>query len=662
MSRRARVLAIALALLTLASCLVVFGYARYVRVMSHVESLRQHLHSLEARGDGELLSTLEVEELEAVHDELVQVGVELRGLKAELGPAMVLARYLGWLPLIGPDAAAAPGLLEIGIGASTAADLVFEGLNPLLPLLEGSGELSSGTGVGEAVAMAMAEGQPRFMAAQAELERVGQLRERIDEGRLSPRVGQLLGRLDRYLPLLETGVEGLLVAPSLLGVDEPRTYLLLAQNEHELRATGGFISSVALLRVDSGKIVDFDFRDSYAVDDLTQPHPDAPEALERYMLSQIWLLRDANWYPDFPASAQVARDLYQLDQGVLVDGVVAADLAAMQSLVGAMEPIQLEGYDQEVTGANVLGLMEEYWGSPAGEGQTGDWWVHRKDFMGDLLGAMMSRLQTEMGAVDPGRLASALRRGLEEKHILFYLVDPIVGEMLGDNGWDGALKHSDGDFLMVVDTNMGFNKVNPNVETTVEYQVLIEDDDSVSSRLVVTYHNRSGGSPDTCVQETAYPPTYEEMMDGCYWNYLRIYVPEGSELTQGPQSTLPEGSLRAREGETGGAPLDTDVGATQSGKTVYGIFFVVAPGESREVTFEYRSPSSVLAGEDPATYRLLVQKQPGTLAVPLHVEVKLPSVSAVVSTSPEKSSVTPGSVVFDSDLREDREFEMTFRR
>jgi hypothetical protein len=267
-----------------------------------------------------------------------------------------------------------------------------------------------------------------------------------------------------------------------------------------------------------------------------------------------------------------------------------------------------------------------------------------------------------VGAVDPGRLASALRRGLEEKHILFYLVDPTAGEMLGDNGWDGALRRGDGDFLMVVDTNMGFNKVNPNVETTVEYKVSIEDDGSVSSRLVVTYHNQSGGSPDTCVQEAAYPPTYEEMMDGCYWNYLRIYVPEGSELAQGPKLALPEGSLRAREGETGGAPLDTEGGATQSAKTVYGVFFVVAPGESREVTFEYRLPSPVLGGEDPGTYRLLMQKQPGTLAVPLRVEVKLPSGSPVISTSPEASLVTAGSVVFESDLREDREFEVTFGR
>ena len=643
-------------------CTVLFGYTKYVRVMSHVESLRQHLHSLEARGDAELLYSLQAEELEVVHDELVQVGIELKGLKAELGPALAITPYLGWLPLVGGDLAAGANLLEMGIGVSVAGDLVFDGLEPLLPLLGDSGDFSPETGVGEAVATAVSEGQPHFSEAQIELERVGQLRQRIDDDRLSPRVGQLLGRLDRYLPLLETGVEGLLVAPSLLGVDEPRTYLLLAQNEHELRATGGFISSVALLGIADGKIVEFDFRDSYAVDDLSQPHPDAPEALERYMLSQIWLMRDANWYPDFPTSAQVARDLYQLDQGVLVDGVIAVDLTAMQSLVGALEPIQLEEYDQEVTGANVLLLMQEHWASPTGEGQTGDWWAHRKDFMGELLGAIMARLETDVGSVDPGRLASALLKGLEEKHILVYVVDPTISEIMSEHSWDGAIRDSDGDFLMVVDTNMGFNKVNPNVESSVEYQVSIDDESRITSRVAVTYRNHSGSGPERCIQEAVYPPTYREMMEGCYWNYLRIYVPEGSELAQGPELTLPEGSLRAREGEMEGALLGTEVGPAESGKGVYGVFFVVAPGERREMVFEYQQPSCVVAGEQSGTYRLLVQKQPGTLAVPLRVEVKLPPGSSVISTAPEASSLDNGGAVFETDLRQDREFEVTFRQ
>jgi len=654
---------VVLSVLAVSACLLIPSYAKCARVMNHVLSLREHLRGLEAIGTAGLLSNLQGGELEAMRDELVQAGDDMRGLKAELGPALALAPYLGWLPVVGGDVAAAPHLLKMGIGLSEVVDLVFEGLDPLLPLLNGPGESSSETSVGEAVAMALAEGQPNFSAAQAELDRVEQLRLTVDEKRLSARVGRLLDRLDRYLPLLGTGLDGLVVAPSLLGVDEPRTYLLLAQNEHELRPTGGFISSVALVRVADGKIVDFDFRDSYAVDDLSHPHPDAPEPLDRYMLAQIWLLRDANWYPDFPTSAAVARDLYQLDQGVLVDGVIGADLTAMQSLVKAMEPIHLEGYDEEVTGANVIPLVQEYWGSPAGEGQSGDWWAHRKDFMGHLLGAMMARLETDVGAVDPVRMIEALRGGLEEKHFLVYVVDPAVSEILGENHWDGAIRQSDGDFLMVVDTNMGFNKVNPNVDSAVDYQVRIEDDGNVASRLAVTYRNQSSGRGDRCVQEADYPPTYQEMMDGCYWDYLRVYVPESSDLVQNPELTLPEGSLRARESGDGGKLLPLEEGAVESGKNVHGLFFVVAPAERREMVFRYRLPSSVLESDGSTrTYTLLVQKQPGTQAVPLRVEVKLPADSTLVSFSPEASTPSEENVVFQTDLREDREFEVTFRR
>jgi hypothetical protein len=126
--------------------------------------------------------------------------------------------------------------------------------------------------------------------------------------------------------------------------------------------------------------------------------------------------------------------------------------------------------------------------------------------------------------------------------------------------------------------------------------------------------------------------------------------------------TLPEGSLRAREGEMEGALLGTEVGPAESGKGVYGVFFVVAPGERREMVFEYQQPSCVVAGEQSGTYRLLVQKQPGTLAVPLRVEVKLPPGSSVISTAPEASSLDNGGAVFETDLRRDREFEVTFRR
>jgi hypothetical protein len=256
----------------------------------------------------------------------------------------------------------------------------------------------------------------------------------------------------------------------------------------------------------------------------------------------------------------------------------------------------------------------------------------------------------------------AVRRGLGEKHVLVYMVDPTVGEIMRRNGWDGALAPTEGDFVMVVDTNMGFNKLNPNVETAVEYQVTLGKDDSLTGRVVATYRNDSAEPIDACVQEAVYPPTYQEMMEGCYWNYLRLYVPEGSELLEGPLLTLPEGSLRAREDGTAGVPLATEILPAESGKGVFGVFFVVRPGERREMVFEYKLPSSGVEGGNPRTYRLLVQKQPGTGAVPIRVVVSLPTEAAVVATHPEASDLSQSSVVFETDLREDREFEVTFQR
>jgi hypothetical protein len=164
------------------------------------------------------------------------------------------------------------------------------------------------------------------------------------------------------------------------------------------------------------------------------------------------------------------------------------------------------------------------------------------------------------------------------------------------------------------------------------------------------------------VQESVYPPTYEEMMEGCYWDYLRVYVPEGAELVQGPDLTLPEGSLRARESGGAGTPLLTEVGPVEAGGNVFASFFVVAPGERREMVYQYELSESMLeTGGSTTAYTLLVQKQPGTLAVPLRLEVELPPGSVVVSTCPEAASSTDAGVTFETDLRTDREFEVVFR-
>jgi hypothetical protein len=54
--------------------------------------------------------------------------------------------------------------------------------------------------------------------------------------------------------------------------------------------------------------------------------------------------------------------------------------------------------------------------------------------------------------------------------------------------------------------------------------------------------------------EVRYDPVYEQMMDRCYWDYLRVYVPQGSRLLDATRIPVPGEVLFSGEGESGGAP------------------------------------------------------------------------------------------------------------
>jgi len=57
----------------------------------------------------------------------------------------------------------------------------------------------------------------------------------------------------------------------------------------------------------------------------------------------LWTTRDANWSPDFPTSARDVAALYELNQGIGVDGVIAVDMAAAIRLLEVLTPLTLPG-------------------------------------------------------------------------------------------------------------------------------------------------------------------------------------------------------------------------------------------------------------------------------------------------------------------------------
>jgi hypothetical protein len=539
--------------------------------------------------------------LPALHGDLAALEIHLTAARSAGRPFLWLAPKLVRLPRYGATLAAAPALLDMAIELAAAGR---ESLDALAPLTD---KLGGGQG-GDLLAAAlpvMAAAAPQLQDADARLARAQALRAGLGDD-LHPRLAEQLPRLDRLLPLARAGIQAAQAAPALLGADGPRTYLILAQNNHELRGTGGFISGVGIVRLEGGRITDLKLSDSYSVDDLTQPHPTPPRAMSEQMGTQLLTMRDSNWSPDFPESGEVARALFAQDRGIATDGVIALDLEAVRLLVAALGPLQVPGVAQPVTGVNLMDWMKRSWAAPpnaadtVAEAATAEWWLKRKDFMGELMAAALAKLQGG-GDINASALAQAAVTMLNGRHLQVAVDDPALAQIMAAQGWDGGLRSVQGrDFLAVVDTNVGFNKVNAAVKEAIAYRVEPVNG-GLEATLTLTYtHTAPAGAEPICDRTPRYGDSYDALINRCYWDYLRVYAPAGSEL-------LSATGLSRSAAEQG-----------EHTTTVFTGSFSLQPGEQHVVTLRYRLPADIPTNP----YRLTVRKQAGTLAPPLTVDVR----------------------------------------
>jgi hypothetical protein len=583
---------------------------------------------------------------------------DLVTLRRQAGGLAQLAPALGWLPKVGGELRAAPHLLVVADGLTEAGTLGCDALEPALAAFGGGSEDNDFSL--ERMAALLAEKQPDLEQALAAVERAQDAWAQVDVSSLSPWVAGKTALLEQGLPLLRAGLSAATIAPDLLGMDEPRTYLVLALNEDELRASGGFITGVGEVRLEAGQLVTMTFSDSYTVDDFSQPYPTPPEPIRRYMDIDLWVFRDSNWSPDFPTAARQALSLYRPGYPVSVDGVIGLDQRAMQGLVSAIGPLMIEGEEEPVTGDTILAYIQRAW-APEDGTTGGGWWQRRKSFMGLIAEAAWERVQG--GQVDWIALVRVFPRLLEEKHLLVYMEHPDAAALLAEQGWNGALpalSESAGtqDFLMVLDTNMGYNKTNRRVKETITYQVDLRPPAPPVTLTLVYTHTSTANYP--CRQDLEYEPDYERLMNLCYWDYIRVYIPQGSHLQNATRIPVPGESLLTGQGTTG----EVDVWQAEEGPwTTLGVLGVLPPATSQKRYFFWTLPQDVVQWEgDEGGYSLRVQKQPGTIGHPLTVQVRLPEESVLVDAAPQPTAATGEWVIYQTTLERDREFSLHFKR
>lgn len=462
----------------------------------------------------------------------------------------------------------------------------------------------------------------------------GQLKSKPDARQFLTRFdSQLVENLTTAREMLLEAKEGMLLLPDLVGVYGKRTYLVLFQNNMELRPTGGFIGSLALVTFDGGKLIDFQVLDVYSADGQLKGHVEPPEPIRRYLGEAGWYLRDSNFSPDFLVSSVRAGWFLEKEIGRKVDGVVGIDLFLAQKILRAIGPVELPDYQEEINADNLFERAEYHSEVNFFPGST-----QKKDF----LGALANTLLVEARQADEQKwlaIAQALYQSLKSKDLLIALNNQEAAKILANLGWDGSLRRVKCktevgncliDYLMIVESNFGINKANYFVKRSLTHQINFDSEGRVKETLRIDYHNQS--------QSEIFPA-------GKYKNYLRILTPKGTRL----QKVLIDGKELEEE------KIDeTEI----SERTVFGFLVEVPIQTKRTVEISYRLAEK-LAISSGNRYLLYLQKQPGIEDNVFNLWLVPPAKAQVVATQPE-SSFTSGLVVFAPQFNQDLVFEVSF--
>jgi len=416
-------------------------------------------------------------------------------------------------------------------------------------------------------------------------------------------------------PIFEEGLkavrfgEGLAQGlPELLGYKGKRNYLLLFQNSAELWPGGGFVGALANLTLENGEIKELKFYDIY---DFSQ----------YWTKSGTWA-RNVSIDPDFSVNARNIAEVFPRATGLRVDGVVGIDLHVAQQLLAITGPITLADFDnQEVTEETFFEVTTREVEKDFFPGSS-----KKKRFLQALGEGIIVKL-FEVRQDSYLSIAWLLWEQLQRKGLLLYFTDLLFYQTVVENNFAGQIKETPGDYLVALDHNAG-TKGTVWIQRNLDYKVFSANRyGTMRGELRVTWNNRG----------------MESWPAGEYNNLFWTLTPKGSRLISGEwdgQNVTKNIGVRERDGKT---------------SLEYRVF--IPPGESKTLTLIYYLPS-YLNLKKPSTYRLIVQKQPGTVGDTIHFEFEEPFGYTAASNDLQR---VDNRLIFEGDLTQDLEFEIDLK-
>ncbi len=568
-----------------------------------------------ARSGKSAAQSLKNQDLTATKEELKNTRKQLEQLKNEYNKVLGLR----FVPILGGYISDGEHAVNAAFAGLSAADKAIEALEPNADLLglKGKSRFVEGTADDriQTAVKTMNALVPKVNEMATYVDTLRKELEFIDPNRYPTKIGKIVVRerlvnakevIENAANLFVNAQPLLVNLPKMLGEPNEKRYLILFQNDKELRATGGFITAYAQFRLVRGKAILEKADDIYALDNAKRKTFPAPREILTFHKNVYNLnIRDANLSPDFKVSMLQFEELYNTVAGSeKIDGIWAVDTHVLVEALKILGSMNIAGrefsaeIDKRCDCPKAVYELEDYATRPVGYVREA-----RKDIIGILLQGLLQKALGVSPSQYWGKLFQMLLAEISQKHVLAYFHDEnaqkasesfnMAGRIMTATDSATLLSYKEGsewDYLHINNSNMAGAKANMFTSQKYTKEVTVNGDGTVTTKLTMEYKNPYPGSD--CGLESG-----GLCLNAPLRNWIRVYVPAGSKLVDS------KGAISPKDGKP--VPLDTYESLS---KTVFEGFLIVNPLGTARIDITYSSPVKSSDGK----YRLLLQKQPGT--------------------------------------------------
>jgi len=410
----------------------------------------------------------------------------------------------------------------------------------------------------------------------------------------------------------------------LAGKNEEKNYLILFQNNMELRPGGGFIGSFGILTFADHKLKNLKIEDVYEADGQLKAHIEPPAAIKKYFNQPHWFLRDSNFSPDFQENLEKAEFFLEKEIGLTdFDGGIGITTTAINYLLEGFGDVYLPDYDETINKDNFYIKTQFYAEKNFFPGS-----IQKKTFLSSLIKTLLLRLED----ASYKKLADALKRSLAEKQIVLHFKNENLNEDVNLFGWGGKmvvpkcaeqLQNCVADNFFPVDANLGVNKANFFLSRLINFKVKIKEDGEIEDLLSLTFKNDSPS---------------EIFPGGTYKNYFQTFLPKDSLVKQVTKNGVLIEDYEERD---------------ENQFKIVAFYFEVPPKQTTEIKINYLLKEKIVKGR--GVYQLVAQKQIGSTNNDLVLEFYFPKNVYVINKN-FSSLAKEDNLIYNTNLSTDRIF------